>query len=287
MPSTAPDYFIFNGKPVRTSSPVLSASTRGLRYGDGLFETIRFSNNRLHLINEHLHRLWTGMQMLQFDIPRLFTPESLIRDIHSLIAKNQHTRARIRLTLFRGNGGLYDPESHTPQYIIESWELPTYVPPLTQNGLTLCIYRDLRKSTDPINNLKHNNCLPYVLGARYAQTHRCNDALILNTNNHICDSTIANLFLLKNNTVYTPALSEGCVAGVLRQAIIDCLQHTPFAVVEKPISIEEAQSADELFLTNAIRLIRPVKQLEERSFPSTITFTIHDLIRQTKPELFC
>jgi branched-chain amino acid aminotransferase len=287
MQSKPAEYFIFNGKLERTSNPVLTVSTRGLRYGDGLFETIRYANEQLHLIHAHLHRLWSGMEALQFDIPGLFTPESIIRDIQSLIKKNRHNRARIRLTVFRGDGGLYDPVSHRPQVIIESCELPAYSSLAHQHGLWVGIYQELRKTTDPINNVKHNNCLPYILGARYAQTNRLNDALILNTNNQVCDSTIANLFLLKNNRLYTPALSEGCVAGVFRQAVIDCLRSTDWAVVEKSISIEEARSADELFLTNAIRLIRPVQQLEDRSYPSTIIPQIEELMRQTKPDLFC
>ncbi|MFM7709365.1 MAG: aminotransferase class IV [Ferruginibacter sp.] len=287
MQSKPADYFIFNGKLERITSPVLSASTRGLRYGDGLFETIRYANDQLHLIHEHLHRLWCGMEAFQFDLPSLFTPETIIRDIELLLQKNRHRRARIRVTVFRGDGGLYDPVSHRPQVIIESWALPAYSNLAPQHGLWVGIYRDLRKSTDPINNFKHNNCLPYVLGARYAQTNRLNDALILNTNNQLCDSTIANLFLLKNNTLYTPALSEGCVAGVFRKTLIDCLRSTDWAVVEKPISIDEALAADELFLTNAIRLIRPVQQLEDRSYPCTILPLVEERIRQTKPDLFC
>ena len=81
---------------------------------------------------------------------------------------------------------------------------------LNSNG-RLCIYPDARKSCDRFANIKHNNYLPYVMGALYAREQHCNDALILNQYERICDSTIANLFLIRQQVLYDPALSEGCV----------------------------------------------------------------------------
>ena len=108
-------HFNFNGKLFPAGSPVIGASSRGLRYGDGLFETIKCLNGRLILADEHLARLWKGMSIMKFEVPRHLSPERLQDEIQSLVWKNGHERmARIRLNVFRGEGGLYDALNHFP-----------------------------------------------------------------------------------------------------------------------------------------------------------------------------
>ena len=128
-------YFNFNGKLLAEHTPIIGADNRGLRYGDGLFETILFKNESFVLLDEHLARLWNGMKLLQFELPRLFTPDLLEAEMHHLVKKNKHPHARIRLTILRGDGGLYDAQNHAPQYIIQSWSLPQSSGSINENGL--------------------------------------------------------------------------------------------------------------------------------------------------------
>ena len=113
----------FNGKIIEQITPIIEADNRGLKFGDGLFETIKYKNGNLILIDDHLARLWRGMKLLQFEIPKLFTPDLLEAEIMNLIHKNKLKNARVRLTIIRSNGGLYDPQHLYPQYIIQTWEL--------------------------------------------------------------------------------------------------------------------------------------------------------------------
>src|SRR5882757_1889211 len=202
------EYFNYNGKFFQNNTPVLSAGSRGLRYGDGLFETIKYSNGQLIFADEHFARLWKGMQVLQFDVPKHFTPESLLQETLLLIKKNEHPKAaRTRITIFRSDGGLYDPVNHFPNYIIQSWQLPEDAGTWNSNGLVLGIYSDAKKSCDILSNLKHNNYLPYVMAALQAKKQKWNDAIVLNNYDRVCDTTIANIFYCKDETVYTPALA--------------------------------------------------------------------------------
>ena len=281
------NYFNFNGKTFEENTPVISASNRGVRYGDGLFETMKFKNNELVLADEHFARLWKGLQLLKFDIPKLFTAENLQQQIIQLANKNKHVEARIRLSLIRGDGGLYDAKNHSPNYTIQSLPLAGDHSILNENGLQLCVYHDAKKMIDNFSNIKHNNYLPYFMGALFAKQKQCNDAIILNNNNRICDSTMANIFVIKDKTIYTPSLSEGCVAGIMRKFIIQNIHATGYTIVEKEITKELLSDADEAFLSNSIYNIRWVAGIEEKKYSNTITRSIFESFRKTNPAVFC
>ncbi len=103
-----------------------------------------------------------------------------------------------------------------------------------------------KKSCDSLANLKSNNYLPYLMAALYAKKIRVNDCILLNNFDRICDTTIANIFIMKEGIIYTPPLSEGCVAGVMRKFVINKLG-SRFKILEKQISIEDLKKADEVF----------------------------------------
>lgn len=277
----------FNGKILENHTPVIQAGNRGLRYGDGLFETMKYKNDNIILVDEHLSRLWSGMKLMQFDVPKLFSPDKIEEQILQLIEKNKLHSARIRLTIIRANGGLHDLESHTPNYLIESWPLAESNGAMNENGLDCCIYKDALKTTDKFSNCKHNNFLPYLMGAIHAKKEKCNDAIILNQHQRICDSTIANIFLIKKNIVYTPSLSEGCIAGVMRSYIIKALIKNDTEVIEKEITLDELLHADEIFLTNSIYNMRWVKGIETSSYSCFKTREIYHQLLKTNGAVFC
>ena len=274
--------FSFNGKIYKAATPVIGIDNRGFRYGDGLFETMKIKNGQLILEDEHFARLWKGLQALQFAIPKHFNPDKLQEEILKLAKKNQHEKtARVRITVFRGNGGLYDVEDHLPNYIIQTWLLPEGNGEWNSNGLVLGVYDEVKKSCDILSNLKNNNYLPYVMAALKAKKEKWNDALVLNTFGRICDATIANIFLVKNEIIYTPVLSEGCVAGVLREYLIRQLAVTGFTCIEKEITTDELLLADEVFLTNSIHNLRWVQRINDTVFINTVTQKIYAAVVPT------
>jgi branched-chain amino acid aminotransferase len=280
-------YINFNGKLLPAGTAIVTADNRGLRYGDGLFETILYKRNKFILPDAHLERLWNGMQLMQFDLPKLFTKEFILKELQALVHKNSHTHARVRLEIIRGNGGLYDAENMQPHYIIQSRQLEEEAGMLNSNGLQVCIYKDAVKTCDTFSNLKHNNFLPYYMGALFAKTQRCNDAILLNQYGNICDSTIANVFIIKENIIYTPALSEGCVAGTRRQFLIKELPAAGFPVEETQLNTDFLLSADEIFLSNAIHPVKWIANIADASFSNQNILRINDMLRRTFPDIFC
>ncbi len=154
----------YNGKILPADTPLVGAESRAIRYGDGLFETIRMRKGEMPLFDYHMERLFSGL--IQLGLKKEFTllKTSLQEDIVKLAQKNKVlNNARIRMNVIRGNGGLYDPENNKPNIIIEAVSLGEQYDRLNENGLV--IYPDARKSTDRFSNLKSNNFLPYTLGA--------------------------------------------------------------------------------------------------------------------------
>lgn len=280
-------YFNFNGKLYAASTPVIGPDNRGLRYGDGLFETIKCINGEIILCDEHMQRLWKGMEKLQFEPPKLFTPLYLSHQIHLLLQKNKNKDARIRLSIVRGEGGLFDPINHQPNYIIQSWPLQNNYSAINQNGLQLCIFKDAKKQIDFFSNIKHNNFLPYSMAALHAKTRKCNDAIVLNSQNRICETSIANIFLVMGKEIITPPLSEACIAGIMRSFIVRQLKKIDFDVKEKPVKLSDLTGADEIFLTNSMYNMRWVSSVEGINYSNAITSEIFTLLQKTNPLIFC
>jgi len=278
------DWINHNGALVRSGTPVLTAGNRGFRYGDGLFETLLVKNGRIRLGNHHFDRLFGGLGVLRFVLPPHFTRESLETQILELCRRNGHPAlARVRLVVFRAEGGLYDPVSLHPHYLIESWPLTGADTGLNANGLVIDVYPDGIKSCDALANLKSNNFLLYVLAALYAKEHRLNDCLVLNNHQRLADSTIANLFLVKDGQVHTPPLSEGGVAGVMRRFLLTAMPAAGFPIREEPVTAEDLLDANEVFLTNAIKGIRWVGTFRTTCYTNTLSTTIYNqLIKEVE-----
>lgn len=277
-------HFISNGKMCKAGSEVVSADNRGLRFGDGVFETIKSVNGDPEFAEEHFARLWKGLQVLQFNIPKHFTPEFLQQEIKLLLQKNKHQQlARVRLTFFRGDGGLYDATDHKPNYLIQSWALPPETGSWNTNGLVLGIYADTKKSCDILSNLKHNNFLPYAMGALYAKNEKWNDAILLNSFGRVCETTFTNIFIIKDEIVQTPALSEGCIAGIMRGNVIRKLKAAGYQLTEGEIRIDDLVNADEVFLTNSIYNMRWVQSIGDKKYTNVQAQKIFTVVFSTNP----
>jgi branched-chain amino acid aminotransferase len=265
----------YNGTLVPASQALLTADNRGFRYGDGLFETMLVQNDRVRLGDYHFQRLFNGMRLLRFELPPLFTPERLEQQILEVATANRHMeRSRARLIIFRGDGGLFDPAGPMPSYIIQASPLPAGGSGWNEEGLVIDLFPNGRKSCDLFSGLKSNNYLLYVMAAFYARERQLNDCLVLNSQGRVADSTIANLFYIKDDQCYTPPLSEGGIAGVMRRYLLESLPGAGFTVSERAIHPNDLKNADEVFLTNALKGINWVSSFQGSSYTHRLTAMI-------------
>ncbi len=261
------NYLNYNGTILRADKQIIKADNRGFRYGDGLFETMKMVNGSIPLAAFHFDRLLKGIELLEFDKPEYLTAAYLTSQIVALAKRNNHNnQVRVRIMIFRGEGGLYDAQNHFTNYIIQTWDLPDGFAGLNENGLIIDVFPDARIACDRFSNLKSNNYLPYVMGALYVKRNQLNDCLLLNTNGNICDATIANVFIVKEGKVITPPLSEGCVAGVMRKYLIEKLSGNDLPVMEKCLAVPDLLEAEEVFLSNAIYGIKWVARFRNAHY---------------------
>lgn len=273
-------FFIYNNHFYQENTPVLNIGNRSLMYGDGLFETIRIHRNRI--VNETLHfeRFFAGLQLLSFPFSERLTKEFFTKKIRELLLKNGiEDNARVRLMAFRKEGNtayfLEDPYN----YIIEAW--PMEEPGiLNEEGLVINIFDGVKKSCDPFSNIKSNNYLASVMARLFAKENNLDECLILNSFDRICESAIANVFIIKDKIIYTPPLSEGCVAGIVRRWLIEHLPSGEFPIIQKEITQDDVMNAEEIFLTNSIKPIRWVRSIQHNVLDNMVIRKIANYVNQ-------
>ena len=265
----------FNGEFLPADAPVLTAQNRCFKWGDGVFETMKFYQRRLLLASAHFERLFVSLQLLQIDTTPIVSKENLLRCITDLCLHNNCSElARIRLAVFRN-------DANGAEFVIEAIPLLNNSNEWQTEGLTLCLYPYARKAMDAFANLKSANFLPYVLAQKYAVDHQFEDAVVLNVQSLLCDTSKANIFLVKNQKLYTPALHQGCVNGVMRRTIIDELKKAGITVSQNELSEVDLLEAEEVFLTNAIQTIRWVSSYKNKSYGCTFTRQLFERISAT------
>jgi branched-chain amino acid aminotransferase len=268
---------IYNGKFIDAGTAIVAAQSRGLRYGDGCFETMKMVNAKIALKDFHFERLFSSLYALGFEMPKSFTAAEMEQQVISLAQKNQCTdHSRIWLAVFRSNGGLYDPENNFPNYIIEVEHLESSIGTFNENGLVVDVFKDARKAADNFSHIKSNNFLPYILAAAWAKKNQLNDAILLNSFDKIADTTIANIFIVTDGIIKTPALSEGCISGVMRKYLIQCCRKEGLPIEECQLTGDDLKNANEVFLTNVIRGIRWVREVGEAGYQFSISKMLYD-----------
>ena len=256
-----------DGKWLNSNHASVSVDNRSFRYGDGFFETIKVVNGAMPLWPYHVNRFQLTADRLGFELPGFMNVSFFEKHILELVSKNGHTGlARVRLTFFRGNGGLYDVVSAKPHVLIQSWPLAEANNELNENGLECLVYEGGFKAADKLANLKTNNYLLYALAALEAKKNRKNDAWVLNHLNEFADSTIANIWVCKAGVWHTPPLEAGGVRGTMRQYLLETLPGHGFRVQETVMDISFLRDADAVFHSNAIYGIKWVKQVGDYTF---------------------
>lgn len=242
----------FNGNIVPENDQILKVSNRGFRYGDGLFESMRYVKGSLKFADLHIDRIQRGMKLLRFDGASLIDFWFLREKVDELVRRNKAgSDARVRLTVFRDSEGLYSPLTNKFAYVLEVYKLEESQYVLNKKGLIVDVFDEIPKPINALSNLKTSNALIYVLAGIFKNQNALDEVIILNQNGFLCESMSSNVFVVYDRKLYTPALNEGCIAGVMRQVVMRIAKENNIELVEAQINPEILNQADEVFLTNA------------------------------------
>lgn len=262
-----------NGRLVENDQANVSVQNRGLAYGDSVFETIRAINGKIIFWEDHYFRLMASMRIMRMEIPGNFSPEFLEEEILNLIRENglESSPARIRFTVYRKQGGYYSPKTLDVEYAIVAEILsdPFYL--LNDAPYEVELFKDHYIQSGLLSTIKTNNRAVNVLGSIYARENAYQNCLLLNENKSVVEALNGNIFLVLNNKIKTPPLSEGALNGIVRKQMLSIIKTVPgLEIEEAAISPFELQKADELFITNVIVGVQPVTKYRKRDFGSAV-----------------
>lgn len=263
-----------NGRLVNELPDGLMLAQRGLYYGDALFESIRVFGGRVPLMERHWDRLVHGMELMDYRIPADWSAAFWANEILRMAPPD----ARVRLTVWRAPGGLYLPENDDPLFLITATGLETGVFEWPSAGVQVGLCGSVRLPVDALSGLKTLNAARYVAAAKEAQARGWDDAILLNAYERVCEATSSNVFWFEGERLFTPPLSDGCVTGVMRDLLLALTRAAGLETAEMPAPFERLMAADEVFLSNAVRGIRPVHSCEGKVFSQVQTRRLFELM---------
>jgi len=262
----------YNGELFSDTTKYLNQENRGLRYGDALFESMRFIPQHIPFWEDHYLRLMSSMRILRMEIPMNFTMEFLEEQIVKTVEANHLQKgARLRVLVFRDDGGLYTPLTNTISYIIqaEPLESPFFV--WEDGGYEVELFKDFYVNPDMLSTLKTNNKIIHVLGSIFAKENDYDNCLLLNQSKQIVEALSGNLFMVNGTVLTTPPTKDGCLNGIIRKKLIEIINKLDgYSTEEKSISPFDLQKADELFMTNAVIGIRSITKYRKKVFETSV-----------------
>lgn len=237
----------------------VSALDRGLCYGDGVFETIRFVDGDAPLWSRHAGRLLESCERLGLPLP----PTALMQDeARTLIGDRAHAVVRITVTRGEGERGYAPPLAPRPRRIVAVFDAPAVDPAVYRDGLRTRVC-DLRLAEQPrLAGIKHLNRLEQVLARAEWCDPAVGEGLLRDAEGRLICATMANLFVVMDDRLVTPAVDRCGVAGVARAEVLAFA--APVQVGE--LRLKDLAQASEVFLTSSVRGILPVRVVGDASF---------------------
>lgn len=266
-----------NGSLIAEEEACISPLDHGLLLGDGVFETLRCYGGRPFALREHLERLAAGADVLGIGLPAL---DELERGAAALIAAEGLSDARLRITVTSGSGppGLARGRGR-PTVLLTASPLKEW--PATATALLSPWAHDERS---PLAGVKTIARAESVVALMHVRSRGADEALFLNGSGNLCEATTANVFVVREGRVETPALTSGCLAGITRERVLRLCAELGFEGAESELSSDALSGADELFLTSSTREVQPLVRLDGRPVgggePGPITLRLAEAFAQ-------
>ena len=238
-------------------SSAISVLDRGLQFADGLFETIAFIHGKPRLWDRHMTRLASGCARLD-----IRAPDAGVLRGEADRACGDATRAIVKIMLTRGSGPI---ASSRPTIIAASRDWPADLDARLRDGVVAHI-SDTRISRNPrLAGIKHLNRLEYVLAENDRQPDEASETILRDTQGYVIETCRANIFVVRDGRLYTPDLRYSGVSGVMRAEIMALARSLGIAATVAWLTPRALFGADEVFVTNAVMGVCPVRRIEDQA----------------------
>lgn len=255
MPSN--NYAYVNGRFLPGSEATVSIFDRGFLYGDGVFETMRVYDGKIFRLYKHLQRLLHGLKVLEIG-PKI-GQEELRATLLDLVERNKLKEGMVRIYVTRGpNDSIVTAQ--------EPWQ-PTVVAVTKQRSTTAVDLRAVISSirldaSSKLQGIKSANRLSYEIAKHEARNAGFSDALLLNGAGRVVEFTTSNIFVVKNGELFTPPLGDGPLPGITRDLVLTIAAKLGIPAYELGFGTEIFSEADEVFATNSLMEIEPVREVD-------------------------
>jgi 4-amino-4-deoxychorismate lyase len=247
-------FALHNGKP----TTVVSLANRGLAYGDGLFETIKVCNGRALFLTEHLRRLQRDCARLDL----VLDVTALQYELALLLAQHDSGILKLIITRSAGQRGYATAQHAGAERLLLFYPQPFSDSENTRSGIAVRMCRQRLAEQPALAGMKHLNRLEQVMARAEWSDSAIAEGLMLDHAGHLIEGTMSNVFLVRAGKVQTPRLHRCGVAGVMRALVLQELAQRSAPVIEVDLVLDDLYAADEVFLTNSIIGIWPVRKIE-------------------------
>jgi len=248
------------------SQAKVSVYDHGLLYGDGVFEGIRAYNGVVFKLKEHIERLYRSAHTIMLQIP--VKKEEMIRIVLETLRKNNLKDAYIRLVVTRGVGdlGLNPKKCSKPTIIVITDKIALHGSEAKEQGVTAMLQWVKRDPVDATTHeIKSLNYLNSILAKIEANISGVDEAICLDKNGFICEGVAENVFIVKEQRIFTPPSYTGALPGITAEAVIELARKLGYEVIEKNITPYELFNAEEVFFTGTAAEIVPIKEINKRT----------------------
>ncbi|PLR65682.1 aminodeoxychorismate lyase [Bacillus sp. UMB0893] len=277
-------YIYLNSNYVKEEEANISPFDHGYLYGLGAFETFRLYNGHPFLLKDHLDRLQDAMQHLHIHLDiKSLKVEKIIQKLLKLNQlENENVSVRLNISAGAGELAFGAMDYAEPTVMLFMKKLPAAPKDIEKRGQILTIRRNTPEGEQ---RLKSHHYLNNVLAKHEIGNDPSVEGIFLTKEGFVAEGIVSNLFWVKDNAVYTPSIDTGILNGITRQFIIQCLNKRKIHVEEGTYKLEELMSAEEVFATNSVQEIVPIRDISSQSFSGKkgeITQTLQKIYMQHK-----
>jgi len=264
-----------NGQLLEGADLKISNENRAFNYGDGFFETMRYEKDNCDYWKWHVERIGESARLLKIVLPNDW-PLQFAQAINALLERSGllYTTSRVRLQVYRTGGGLYTPGNNTSEYVISTEEFLPRVESAFEAGF----------ATEPCpgkpsyKGIKSMCALPYVLSAMDRAQNGWDEIILYDHQSRVIEASSSNVWWVKGDRVFTSPLELGCVNGVFRRYLKERLEELEIPFAEGAITTTALLDVDEVFLTNALSGIQPVRFIGERKFGTQLAHYLRETV---------
>jgi branched-chain amino acid aminotransferase len=250
-----------NGALLPLENAAISPLDHGLVVGDGVFETIRVYRGQPFAWTRHVQRLHASAGGIGLTAP---PPEELRATVEAVLAANELSEARLRITV---TGGPAPPGSRRapvpPTVVVVAFELEP-----TSESASVMVVPWTRNEGGALAGLKTISYAENVRALAHVEARGAHEAIFANTQGNLCEATGSNVFLVLGGGCCTPPLSAGCLNGVTRQLVLEIAPAAGVAIEERDVPVDALGRADEAFVTSTVRELQPVASVDGVALPS-------------------